>query len=76
MYSEKEPDLPFEFNICDKALREKGKLNRHIDAIHEEKKPFTYAQCEAKFAKKSHLNEHVLSVQDRKKPLKCEICFL
>ena len=76
MHSEKKPDLPIKCDICDKAFREKSKLNKHIDAVHEEKKPFTSAQCEAKFAKKSHLDEHVSSVHDRKKPFECEICFL
>ena len=49
-------------------------LNRHIDAVHKEKKKFKCTICDEVFSQKRALNRHIESVHEGKKSFKCTIC--
>jgi len=53
---------------------EKGKLNKHVDSIHEGKKPFQCDICQKSFTQKASMTTHILTIHEGEKPHHCEIC--
>ena len=52
---------------------EKGKLNKHVDSIHEGKKPFQCDICQKSFTQKASMTTHILTIHEGEKPHHCEI---
>ena len=53
----------------------KGKLDDHIQSVHDKKKPFKCTTCEKHFAKKDNLKTHVKRIHEGKKTMfSCTIC--
>ena len=48
----------------------KMKLNKHIAAVHEDKKPYKCTECHFSFAFKGSLNEYYVVIHERKKQYK------
>ena len=67
----KDTDVAFESIQKSKS---KGKMNNHIDVIHEEKKPYQCLICDYCCTTKGNLKNHIDAVHEGKKPHKCSIC--
>ncbi len=65
-------------NICDKIMRYKSALERHMKKVHLKANDFNCEECEQTFSTKFNLNHHVRiihihSLEPEKKPT-CEAC--
>ena len=45
-------------HICNKQLKRKSEIPRHIDLVHKKLRPFKCSYCDAAFAKKVYLKNH------------------
>ena len=50
------------------------KLDKHIAAVHEDKKPYKCTNCNFSFAFKGSLNKNCDVIHERKKQYKCSRC--
>jgi KRAB domain-containing zinc finger protein len=58
--------------FCHKGFS--GKIKRHIDSVHEQKKPHKCSICDFTTSRKETLKVHVESIHEGKKLHKCSIC--
>ena len=49
-------------------------MNKHIAAVHEEKKQFMCSYCNGNYATQARLYTHILAIHEGDKPYKCSIC--
>ena len=61
-------------SICQKELKNKEYLKKHVKRIHEATYDFKCDLCEKAFTTKSNLKSHQISIHNNAKPYKCEKC--
>ena len=64
----------YKCNICNGGFTSEMKLNKHIAAVHEDKKPYKCTNFNFSFAFKESLNKHYDVIHERKKQFKCSRC--
>lgn len=69
----------FECFICSKKFSLKHSLDRHINAVHEDKRDYVCRKenCERAFRTQYELNQHFKKIHDEAKnvdPLTCDVC--
>ena len=64
----------FKCSICQKELKQKLGLQRHVTIVHEKQRSFECQTCEKEFAYKHLLKRHVITVHEKQRLFKCQIC--
>ena len=60
--------------ICNKAYRLSGELNRHVEIQHENIRNFECDICKRYFGMRAQLMSHIKTVHDKKRDFKCKEC--
>jgi hypothetical protein len=64
----------FKHPICQKELKQKLGLQRHVLNTHEKQKPFQCHVCKKEFTISYNLKRHVRIVHDKQRSFKCQTC--
>ena len=59
---------------CPKSFKQKEKLVRHVQCVHEKLKPFQCQFCQVTFSRKDKLKRHVSSIHLKERPYICNHC--
>jgi C2H2-type zinc finger len=61
----------FQCEQCDRSFAQKGGLDRHVSAVHNNERPFKCEECRHEFAQKGGLDRHVTAVHRKEKNYSC-----
>lgn len=65
----------FKCNQCPSTFSQQFNLNKHVRAVHEQRRPFECDVCHARFQQKSHRTMHYLAVHEKLRQFSCDQCL-